>query len=397
MNAAGLIVEYNPFHFGHLHHLEAAKKATGADITAACMSGSFLQRGEPAVIDKWARTEMALHAGIDIVCELPPAYSVQHAPLFAKGAVETLAALSVSTICFGSESGRTEPFLEAFRLLEKNESVIKPHLKKELSEGRSYPAAYHRAVCSAGLSHPSLDLTKPNNVLGLEYVKQASRFNIDCSTIQRIDADYHDETPGTSRIASATSIRRLLHSRGAHAADEYMPFPGPLHNYVGAQGLRSWEDYYPILRHQITILGPEGLAEIYEVKEGLEHRIYNNRNQPDFQTFIQAVKSKRYTQTSLQRLSVRILLGSKRSTVNALTSSPVDSIQLLGLSKKGRAYIKSMRAEFTAPVFTMPKEAKTPLQRDSIRAEEVYRSAQQPETYSPYHEKIRLYPEMLSR
>jgi len=111
MKACGVVVEYNPFHLGHLHHLNEAKKATQADCIIAIMSGNFLQRGEPAIIDKFHRTEAALQCGADIVIELPYAYAVQSSNLFAKGALLSLAALGVSSVCFGSELGEIAPFL----------------------------------------------------------------------------------------------------------------------------------------------------------------------------------------------------------------------------------------------------------------------------------------------
>ena len=145
MKAVGLVVEYNPFHNGHRYHAEQAKIKTDSSVAAAVMSGPFLQRGEPAAVSKWARTKMALENGVDIVIELPYMYAVQKAELFARGSVSLLHHLGCSSLFFGSENGRIEPFIEASEAFSRKEDDCSLILKEELKKGLSYPAAASKA------------------------------------------------------------------------------------------------------------------------------------------------------------------------------------------------------------------------------------------------------------
>src|SRR5690625_4486826 len=169
MRACGLIVEYNPFHNGHLYHINQAKTATSAECMIAVMSGSFLQRGEPAIIDKFHRTKAALQAGVDIVVELPYAFAVQSSRYFAKGSVLTLHAMKASSICFGSESGNIDLFYKGVAQINKHEREYDETIKAYLKKGYSFPVASQRAYEQIGLH--DLDLMQPNNILGFSYVR----------------------------------------------------------------------------------------------------------------------------------------------------------------------------------------------------------------------------------
>src|SRR5690606_18175780 len=160
------IVEYNPFHNGHLHHLIQSKVKTNSDIVIAVMSGTFLQRGEPAIIDKFHRTKAALQSGIDVVLELPFAFSCQYADLFAKGAIMTLAKIGVESICFGSEHGEISPFIKSYLHFKENEEQFHSKLKHFLNEGLSFPQASTKAYDAIGMTDVGLDLSLPNNILG---------------------------------------------------------------------------------------------------------------------------------------------------------------------------------------------------------------------------------------
>lgn len=228
MNTVGLIVEYNPLHNGHVHHFNEAKRLTRADAVVAVMSGDFLQRGEPAVVDKWARTEMALAMGADLVLELPVAYAVQPAEWFAYGAVSLLAATGVVThLCFGTEAGDSAQLAAMAELLAHESRELKERLAAELAGGASYPAAF--AAAAEGLAAGRLGapaaagaragLLQPNNTLGLHYLIALRRLGsaIEPVSIPRQSAGYHDTEPGQGGIASATAIRRLLLAGGEAA------------------------------------------------------------------------------------------------------------------------------------------------------------------------------------
>ena len=178
MKVVGVIVEYNPFHHGHAYHIKKAKEMTDADVVIAAMSGDFLQRGEPALVSKWTRTEMALLGGIDLVFELPYAFAVQKADTFANGAVSLLGAAGCDTICFGSESGTIDDFYQTYHFLNKNQALYNEGIQKYIELGNSYPKSLSLAFQELSPSDNLLDLTKPNNILGFQYVRAAEEQHI---------------------------------------------------------------------------------------------------------------------------------------------------------------------------------------------------------------------------
>ncbi|HWI55452.1 MAG TPA: nucleotidyltransferase family protein, partial [Desulfobacteria bacterium] len=200
MNIVGVITEYNPYHNGHLYHVERARETCNADYVISIMSGHFLQRGEPALFNKWARAKMAVRGGVDLVIELPTAFSVRSAKTFAHGSVSLLHATRVTThLCFGSEIGSTDDLWPAAKLLFDEPPEFKAHLNTYLSQGLSYPAARDKAVSSYSAETdsegcPADILSSPNNILGIEYMKSLLELQSDIQpvTIKRHAAGYHD-------------------------------------------------------------------------------------------------------------------------------------------------------------------------------------------------------------
>ncbi|WP_353626156.1 nucleotidyltransferase family protein [Bacillus sp. JCM 19041] len=208
MKAVGVVVEYNPFHNGHKHHLQMARIQSQADVVIAVMSGSFLQRGEPAIMSRWARTEMALSSGADIVVELPYAYSVQTATRFAEGAVYILSALGCTNLNFGSEAGDITPFKSLVSFMSKHKQSYDTHVQRFLKQGSSYPNASASAFALLEGSDQLLSLSKPNNILGFHYVQAIDTLHLamEAETTLRIQSDYHDSTIKKGPIASATAF-----------------------------------------------------------------------------------------------------------------------------------------------------------------------------------------------
>ena len=210
MKAVGLIVEYNPFHNGHKYHIDKAREITGAEVVIAVMSGNFLQRGEPAIFNKWIRAESAIMNGVDLVVELPVLYSSQSAEIFAIGAVSILNSLKVSEIVFGAESENIEiikNIAEAEKSDEKK-AEIDEVIRKEMKLGQSYPNAFAKAIKEVfGYE----EILTPNNILGLEYLRAINRIKseIKPSAIKRNSAGFHS-TDVTGEIASATAIRKKI-------------------------------------------------------------------------------------------------------------------------------------------------------------------------------------------
>lgn len=355
MKAVGIVVEYNPFHNGHLYHIQKAKELTQADIVVAVMSGPFLQRGEPALVSKWARAEMALESGVDLIVELPYAFATQHAAVFASGAVDILQSLSCNFLCFGSESGSIDAFHQIFTKLQEQKTEEDLLVKRFMKQGISYPKAKSLAIKELTNSddHTTLNLSMPNNILGYEYYKavHTNKYPMEICTVARMKADYHDKTFTSDTIASATSIREeLLHAKGDIKKIE--PFL-PASSYQILQQYKetylayhTWENYWHYLKFRLLQSTAEELATIYEMEEGLEYRFLKYvKTASSFQDFIRLVKTKRYTWTRLQRICVHILTNTKKAKMQS--SLKPSFIRLLGTTVNGRLYLKEKRSSFS--------------------------------------------------
>lgn len=357
MHACGVVVEYNPFHHGHLYHLQKTKELTKADCIVAVMSGSFLQRGEPAIIDKFHRTKAALAGGADIVIELPYAYAVQSSELFAKGAILSLHALGVSSICFGSESGQIEPFLKTIAYLNEQQQFFDEKIKTYLKQGYSYPKASNEAFQEIGLTE--IDMMKPNNILGYSYVKTISQYQLPIKpfTIKRIQNDYHDQTIH-SNIASATSIRNELftHHFTENTRKTIPTFSiEELVQYENKANMwHHWSHYFPYLTYQILSQSVEQLSHIHGIDEGLEYRIKKEIHEAtSFDDLIDRVKSKRYTQVRLQRVFTHILTNTKKKDVSPFTNTDtVPYVRLLGMNETGQQFLNEQKKLIDVPLIT---------------------------------------------
>ncbi|XEC97065.1 nucleotidyltransferase [Paenibacillus tarimensis] len=390
MRSVGIIVEYNPFHNGHLYHLQQSVKITQADAVVAVMSGHFLQRGEPALLDKWMRTEMALLGGCDLVIELPVAYATQAAEWFAFGAVSLLDATGVvDALCFGSESGELESLLTIAKTLASEPEQFQLLLREALKTGLSYPNAYSAAVkrymSEQGL-HNAADypLAKPNNTLGLHYLLALERIHsrIEPYTIVREKAGYNQTDITDRQIASATAIRHKLMSD--HSLAQIAPFvpQSTLHimekAWEAGQGPVSWELFFPKLLHQLASHSASGLSRYHEISEGLEHRLLQalgRLDRPDFESLLGALKTKRYTRTKLQRSLLAVLLGHLKAELHSdRLQTGIDYIRVLGFTEKGRQLLKRMKQSAKLPVLLSaarpPKQLRF-LELD-IRATSVY-------------------------
>ena len=357
MKACGVVVEYNPFHNGHLYHLQKSKELTNADCIIAVMSGNFLQRGEPAIIDKFHRTKAALAAGADIVIELPYAYAVQSSELFAKGALLSLNELGVSSICFGSESGEIEPFLTLITRLEENKQVYDEMIKDLLKQGLSYPKANSQALEKIGVH--DIDMMKPNNILGFSYVQTilTNKLPIKPFTIKRMSNDFHEQEI-TSNIASATSIRKeLMKHQLSEKVIQSVPHCSieQLNEYEKkTKKWHTWSDYFPFLIYQLFTKSSEQLAEIQGVEEGIEHRIKNVMNNVhSFEDLVEQVKTKRYTYVRLQRMFVHILTNTKKEDITSfMREESVPYIRLLGMNETGQKYLNIRKKDITVPLIS---------------------------------------------
>lgn len=359
MKTVGIIVEYNPFHYGHTFHLEKAREISNANVVIAVMSGNFLQRGEPALVSKWARTKMALAAGVDLVIELPYQFATQKADTFANGAISILNELGCEKVCFGSESGYVNEFNDTATFFLNNKTELDEQIKFEMTKGDSYPVAVAKAYNNLSSGKSLLDFSKPNNMLGFQYVLSImnNNFNIEPITIKRRDANYHDKYLTTEKIASATSIRKAIFSNNEQLSyiKKYVPNPTykSLTKYKQDYGsFHHWEHYWPYLQYNLIKSTEETLKNIYEMEEGLQNRLKDAAyTAKSFQHFMETIKTKRYTWTRLQRAAVHLLTNTTKQEMYA-KSRQVNYLRLLGFNNAGRKYLNKIKHDLSVPLIS---------------------------------------------
>jgi predicted nucleotidyltransferase len=350
MNAVGLITEYNPFHNGHRHHLQESLKVAGADVTVAVMSGHFLQRGMPAMFDKWVRTKMALAGGVDLVLELPVVWACNSAPHFAAGSVAILEACGgVESLCFGSERGELAPLQECAALLTTSATRIAQETGKALRAGISYPVA--RATAMQGAADASELLATPNNILGISYLQALAACGslIRPLTIPRIGAGYHDCVP-QGAIASATGIRQL-YARG----EDLSPFIPLSVQPLLQQALLSGNGLDPSLLFPLLMSRlsdePAALTGIYQVEDGLAERLCQHaRTAHTFAELVDSAKVRHLTVSRIQRILSYILLNLTTAEVEEQLAGGPSYLRLLGATAKGERFLAATRKKRTLPL-----------------------------------------------
>lgn len=380
IKSCGVVVEYNPLHNGHVYHLKKARELSGADIIIAVMSGNFLQRGEPAIVDKWTRTQMALAAGADIVIELPVAFSAQPADYFAKGAIELLQAMKCDAICFGSESGEGSDYQKLAQFLNQHTAAINQRFKENKNQGQTY-ASQMEQVLKELLPNQPIALSTPNNILGLAYAKENLLYEkpMELYTLTRIGSDYHDEELIEQSFSSATAIRKkLLETKQKTVPLEELRASMPTSSLelLTANPLVSWENYWPYLKYQIEVQSWEELQSIYQVTEGIEYRLKECiQEAKSFEQFISLVKNKRVSWTRLQRMCVYILLQLKKEDMVKELQKP-KAIHLLGFSLLGRKYLKEIKKELSIPLMANVTKKNKDLWTLDIKAGKIYQMGQ---------------------
>lgn len=352
MRTVGLITEYNPFHQGHLHHLRESLAVTDADISVAVMSGHFLQRGEPALVDKWVRTRMALAAGVDLVVELPLPWACSSAPDFARGAVQSLNLLGgIDALCFGSESGELDELANGASILHKHREQIADRTALLLRDGVNYAAARARIIARVEPASAAT-LATPNNILGIEYLRalQQTGSRIKPATIQRIGAGFHDLHPGCAQIASATGIRARL-AEGKPVADLLPPAVWPLlHAARQAHQLYDETKYLALLLAKI-FSGVLRTDPFWLVENGIENRLMAAAEEAtDLNDLINRTKSRQMTRTRIQRMLVAILLGIKNDSAQTLLAAEPLYLHLLGASSRGMMFLAHNRKKRQLPL-----------------------------------------------
>ncbi|MDD3340969.1 MAG: nucleotidyltransferase [Bacilli bacterium] len=361
MKATGIICEYNPFHNGHFYHLQKVKEMFKEDVIVLVMTGHFSQRGEPSIINKWDKTKIALTAGVDLVVELPFVFGSQSADIFAKGSIDLLDALHVSHIVFGTESNHIEA-LEEMADIQLTSTEYQNKVKELLEEGNNYPTAMAKAL-QKFCKEP---IRTPNDLLGLSYIKRIKEIKslIKPISIQRMN-DYHD-LELKSKMSSASAIRKGL-QEGKDISSFVPSFTLPFLTRPVFQ-----EDYFSLLKYKI-LTEVNTLEKYQTVDEGLPSRIQKNIiKSPSFDTFIQNIKTKRYTYNKLSRMSSHILCNFTKE--EAHLCKEIEYIRILGFTEKGKKYLHKIKKEVELPLVTKFGDTKSKQLEIEQRVTSVYAS-----------------------
>lgn len=363
MPVAGIIAEYNPFHNGHLYQIQAVKKKFPDAPLVVAMSGNFLQRGEPASFDKWTRAEQALANGADLVVEMPVLACVQPADRFAFNGVSILASLGVTDLFFGAEHAEYD-FAAYARLVQSTHGDFKTY-------NESYAATFQKAV-AAKIGH---NVDQPNDLLGLAYAKANLKLGepLRLNPIQRKNANYHEVELKAGTIASATAIRQ--HYLAGNLAKLSAYVPEATLATLKTQRLLTWDDFFPYLKYKLLSTAPARLGEIYGMAEGVEYRLKEQLERlpstADFDQWLKAVKTKRFTYTRLSRLACALLLELTPAEVKEYDQAPY--MRLLGFSAKGQQILS--RAKKTSAhqiIAKVSKDDKNAAYRVDYRAGKIY-------------------------
>lgn len=362
MKVTGIIAEYNPFHNGHLYQLNKAKELSGADYTVVVMSGSFVQRGAPAIFNKYLRTEAALKAGADLVLELPVCFSTGSAEYFSDGAVAMLNSTGITDfLCFGSEDGSIEPISATAEAFLHESDFFKASLKEALKEGVSYPKA--RAI-ALSKEYPalSLDCSLPNNLLGIEYCKSLKKTNssIKPVTVKRLASEHNSDILNGSGFCSASALRNLINGTDLAALQhiyDYIPkeLTELYNSALSSSSFLNTDDLSNLISYRLA-LGTKDFSSYLDVSEELANRIENLSDVTySFSELCTLLKTKEITLTRIQRALLHILFNiTTEETEHIRTLGTAPYLRVLGFKKSSAVLLKALRNNCDAPVIQSP-------------------------------------------
>ena len=407
MKTLGIIAEFNPFHNGHKYLIEQARSKTGADCCVVIMSGDFVQRGAPAVCNKYLRAEMALKCGADIVFELPCLYSLGSAEAFATGAVNLLSSTGlIDYLCFGSESGDTDSLIKCADIIsdETGTDNFKEKLSEHIKSGESYPSAFSK-VLSDSLGNLQPLLYSPNNLLGLEYIRAINKYRLSCESagnpchsikpvaIKRMGSDHFDTE--ISEYSSATAVRNHLYSNAITKSDPAILSEGlsgalPLVSYDIIKDNYSKflpiteDDFSSVLYMRLNTMSDEELFSIPAINPDVIHKLTNFRGKKILiSDLIMNLKSKCFTYTGISRALFRILLSpfytaAAQTHLNAIrpyrsvTENDTENnesykpyLRVLGFKKSCSEFLRNLRYSDDIDIITKPSDG--PLDNPSYK------------------------------
>ncbi|MDR1673929.1 MAG: nucleotidyltransferase family protein [Oscillospiraceae bacterium] len=360
MKTAGIICEYNPFHNGHLYHINQTRQTAGATHTVGIMSGNFVQRGDIALFNKFDRAEFAVRHGIDLVIELPTVYALSSAEYFAAGAIEILNALGcVDLLSFGSECGRIESLEQTAELCIKAENS--PELLRLLKAGNSYPAAMHDLIRKDNRNAAEV-LAHPNNLLGIEYIKalKASGSAIKPITVLRSYAP-HDSGITEDIFSSSSYLRELAENAPPRTVpagfNDYVPesLREPYTELIKSGLTAAIGNLERTLLYKLRCQTAENLAQIRDVEQGLENVFIKARKAVSLPELMEYLKSRRYPHARLRRILLNMLLGIKREDMRH-----IKYIRVLAINEHGTQILRKAKETCKLPVVFSSKDLKNP-------------------------------------
>lgn len=380
MKIVGLITEYNPFHAGHLYHMQQARELTGADYCVVLMSGSFVQRGEPAIFDKYLRTKTALLAGADLVLEIPAAFSTASAHEFAAYGVALLSSIGVDAVVFGSECGQIEILKQAASALNHESAEFQERLRKGLKAGLTYPQARAKALEMED-TWASV-LSSPNNILGIEYLRAAEDLHspMEFYTISRKGSGYHEDTLADANFPSASAIRGII--RNSLSKDKDLldilasHLPAVTHPaYTGAVPVFV-DDFSELLN--AAVLQLQATFSIADLSPELAARLAKPPYFPlSFEERIQALKTRQLTYTRVSRALLHLVLGMREEDISRWKEEGYALYaRILGFRRQSSPLLSCLHKKSSIPLITKMADAAQNLSPSALALleQEVYAS-----------------------
>lgn len=342
MSVVGIIAEYNPFHSGHEFLLNQARLIAGQDPIIVLMSGNYVQRGEMAIMSKWARAKAALQSGADLVLEMPFSTAVEPADLFALGCIEQMAKLGVQSLVFGVEDANLN-----FAYLGKKIAEIPPTHMDFKDYSQTYSTQYNQMVTH----EVGYEVNQPNAILGLAYAVANHNLGspLKLNPVNRIGAGHNDLLKRDGIVQSASAIRNwLLTGHDKKRLNDWLP-KKEASTLSHQQIYPNWNFLFPFLKYRLESATITELQTIYQMSEGLEYKMKSEIHRAkSFTDFLRHVKSKRYTYSRLRRLSLYVLLNISQDDM--LASFNQESLLLLGFSKLGRQYLRKRRQQLKTDI-----------------------------------------------
>ena len=371
----GIIAEYNPLHNGHIYHIRETRRIGKVDFVVAIISGNFMQRGVPAILDKWTRGRLAVEAGsVDLVLEIPYFIATESAEYYAKGSIGILESLGViDSVSFGSEKGNVEELKDIAKLLREEPFKYSDKLTEYIAEGMSFPKARERVVAEFLGDEYSKMLRLPNNILAVEYLKHIK--SMQAITIKR-QGGYHADDAGPE-YPSATGIRKKILDNKYDIVKNSVPrevYEEITNNSISGLS-KSMKEYFNLIRTEIVKRNSSELENIQGITEGLENKIKKEiRYHDDYKEFVSSVKSKRYTMTAIERGLNHILMSIDKKEVEEAFENEMWYTRVLALNDRGAFVLKKAKEKAGIKILNnINKEEKLPeLFKYDIMASDIY-------------------------